>query len=128
MIKILRCGDKIYNYNKSIIVKFVGRRAVLSTGVTNGGYSENLTAIFNNDAKTSPGMGCILKAPTYKEHMEIISRELGLDPKYTSGLGTAADMENMSIVEEKYEELSVTALVTGGIEKMVGVLVILPHM
>ena len=117
MIKILRCGDKIYNYNKSIIVKFVGRRAVLSTGVTNGGYSENLTAIFNNDAKTSPGMGCILKAPTYKEHMEIISRELGLDPKYTSGLGTAADMENMSIVEEKYEELSVTALVTGGIEK-----------
>lgn len=116
MIKNLRCGDKIYNYNKSIIVKFIGRRAVLSTGVINGGYSENLTAIFNNDAKSSPGMGCILKAPTYKEHMEILSKELGLDPEYTSGLGTAADMENVSIIEEKYEELSVTALVTGGIE------------
>lgn len=116
MIKILRCGDKIYNYNKSTVVKFVGRRAVLSTGVINGGYSESLTAIFNHDAKSSPGMGCILKAPTYKEHMELISRELGLDPEYTSGLGTAADMENMSIIEEKYEELSVTALVTGGIE------------
>lgn len=113
---ILKSGDKIYRYNKSVIIKFIGKRAVLSTGVLNGGYSENLTAIFNNDAKSGAGMGCILKAPTYKEHMEILSQELGLDPIFTSGLGTAADMENMSIVEEEYGELSVTALVTGGIE------------
>ena len=116
MLKILDTGDKVYQYNKSVIVKFVGKRGVLSTGIINGGYSENITAIFNNDAKTAPGMGCQLKAPTYKEHMEIIAQELGLDPKYTTGLGTAADMKNMSITVEKYEDLSVTALITGGIE------------
>lgn len=113
---ILDNGDKIYRYNKSVIIKFTGKRAVLSTGVINGGYSEHLTSIFNNDAKTAPGMGCQLKAPTYKEHMEILSQEMGLDPKYTSGLGTAADMENMSIVVERFSNLSVTALVTAGIE------------
>lgn len=115
-MKLLDTGDKIYKYNKSIIIKFTGKRAVLSTGVINGGYTEHLTSIFNNDAKTAPGMGCQLKAPTYKEHMEIISKEMGLDPKYTTGMGTAADMENMCMVQEKYENLSVTALVTAGIE------------
>lgn len=115
-MKTLDIGDKIYSYNKSVIIKFNGKRAVLSTGVINGGYSENLTAIFNHDAKTAPGMGCQLKAPTYKEHMEIISTELGLDFNFTTGIGTAADMKNMSIVMEKHENLSVTALVTAGIE------------
>lgn len=115
-MKLLDTGDKVYRYNKSVIIKFVGKRAVLSTGIINGGYTEHLTSVFNNDAKTAPGMGCQLKAPTYKEHMEIISKEMGLDPYCTTGLGTAADMENMCIVQEKYENLTVTALVTAGIE------------
>lgn len=116
MLKILETGDKVYRYNKSVIVKFAGKRSVLSTGVINGGYSEHLTSVFNNDAKTAPGMGCQLKAPTYKEHMEIIAEELGLNPQYTTGMGTAADMKNMSVTIEKYGDLSVTALITGGIE------------
>ena len=40
-MKILDIGDKIFKYNKSVIIKFIGKRAVLSTGVINGGYSEN---------------------------------------------------------------------------------------
>ena len=115
-MKMLDTGDKIFKYNKSVVIKFIGKRAVLSTGVINGGYSENLTSIFNHDAKTAPGMGCQLKAATYKEHMEIISQEMGLNPKYTTGIATAADMENMCIVVEKFKDLSVTALVTAGIE------------
>ena len=115
-MKMLDTGDKIFKYNKSVAIKFIGKRAVLSTGVINGGYSENLTSIFNHDAKTAPGMGCQLKAATYKEHMEIISQEMGLNPKYTTGIATAADMENMCIVVEKFKDLSVTALVTAGIE------------
>ena len=115
-MKMLDTGDKIFKYNKSVVIKFIGKRAVLSTGVINGGYSENLTSIFNHDAKTAPGMGCQLKAATYKEHMEIISQEMGLNSKYTTGIATAADMENMCIVVEKFKDLSVTALVTAGIE------------
>lgn len=53
MLKILETGDKVYRYNKSVIVKFAGKRSVLSTGVINGGYSEHLTSVFNNDAKTA---------------------------------------------------------------------------
>lgn len=116
LIDTLNTGDKVYIYNKSIVIKFIGKRGVLSTSVLNGGYSEEITSIFNNDAKTSVGMGCKLKAPTYKEHMEVLCKELGLEPKYTTGLGTAADMENMSKSVKKYGDLVVTALITGGIE------------
>ena len=42
-MKMLDTGDKIFKYNKSVVIKFIGKRAVLSTGVINGGYSENLT-------------------------------------------------------------------------------------
>lgn len=116
MRDILTNGDRIYSYNKSIIIKFAGKRGVLSTSVLNGGYTEYLKAVFNNDAKGPTGMGCILKGKTYKEHMEILSEELGLEANFTSGLGTAADMENVSIVEETHENLSVTAIITAGIE------------
>ncbi|MEG0300405.1 adenosylcobinamide amidohydrolase [Cetobacterium sp.] len=116
LIETLNTGDKVYLYNKSIVIKFSGKRGVLSTSILNGGYSEEITAVFNHDAKTAPGMGCKLKAPTYKEHMEIISEELGLNHRFTTGIGTAADMKNISIVKKSYKNLVVTALVTGGIE------------
>lgn len=116
LIETLNTGDKVYLYNKSIIIKFNGKRGVLSTSILNGGYSEEITAVFNHDAKTAPGMGCKLKAPTYKEHMEVISGELGLDYRVTTGIGTAADMKNVAIVKKSYKNLVVTALVTGGIE------------
>ncbi|WP_331548854.1 hypothetical protein [Fusobacterium sp.] len=49
-----------------IIIKFSGKRAVLSTGILNGGYRENISAIFNHDAKAAPGMGCQLRPPLTK--------------------------------------------------------------
>ncbi|MEG0134415.1 MAG: adenosylcobinamide amidohydrolase [Cetobacterium sp.] len=116
LIDTLKNGDRVYRYNKSIIVEFKGKRGTLSTGAINSGYSESLKYIFNHDAKSSPGMGCKLKAPTYTEHMEIIAEELGLNPIYASGIGTAADMENVSIVTKSHGELHVTALITGGVE------------
>lgn len=115
-LRELVTGDRVYTYNKSVVVKFNGERGVLSTGILNGGYSENLQAVFNHDAKSSAGMGCKLKAPTYEEHMKIIAEELGLDFNKTSCIGTAADMENTAFVTERYEDISVTAMVTAGIE------------
>jgi adenosylcobinamide amidohydrolase len=48
--------------------------------------------------------------------MAILSRELGLSPEKSAGLSTAARMENVSIKTETWEKLTVTALVTGGVE------------
>ncbi len=115
-IGVLESGDTIHRYKKSLVVTFKGKRRVLSTAPHNGGYREDLTAVFNNDCTVGAGMAATLKAPTYREHLAVLAGELGLDPEKTAGISTAAQMENAALVTEKWENLSVTALVTGGIE------------
>ena len=58
-----------------------------------------------------------LRAPTYREHLDIIAGEdLGLDPETCTGFCTAASMENVSIQTMEQTYFTVTAIVTGGIE------------
>lgn len=109
-------GDIAYRYEKSIVLFFKGARKVLSTSVFNGGYHENFQAVFNHDGKVGSGMPCEMLADTYTDHMQILAKRIGLDPDMVTGMGTAADMENVAIESLKYKELTVTAIVTGGIE------------
>ena len=109
--------DVLYRYKKSLVLLFGGKRNVLSTGPDNGGYREDLKAVFNHDANPGAGMACVMRGDTYEEHMNVVALEdLGLEPAYCSGLCTAASMENVSIKSLSYEGLVVTAIVTGGIE------------
>ena len=77
---------------------------------------EDITAVFNNDSTIGTGMSSELKAPTYAEHNLVLSAELGLELEHTAGIGTAAQMENVSIKTESFECITVTAIVTGGVE------------
>lgn len=118
MMKIytLPTGEPVHRYSKCIVVPFSGARRVLSTCPLNGGYREDLTAVFNNDGNPGAGMACTLKAPTYEEHMALIADEIGLDREHAAGMSTAASMENVAICTEQFKSLAVTAVVTGGIE------------
>lgn len=109
-------GDVAYRYEKSIVLFFKGVRKVLSTSVFNGGYHENYKAVFNHDGKVGSGMPCEMLADTYTEHMQLLAKRIGLEPDFVTGMGTAADMENVAIESLTYKELTVTAIVTGGIE------------
>jgi adenosylcobinamide amidohydrolase len=109
-------GEEVHRYKKSIVVNFTGRRRVLSTAPYNGGLREDLRAVFNHDATVGAGMAVTLKAPSYAEHMVILSRELGLSPEESAGLTTAAQMENVSVKTETWGKITVTAIVTGGVE------------
>ena len=61
-------------------------------------------------------MPCEMLADTYLEHMCLVSKRLALDPAKVSGMGTAASMENAVVETMSFKELTVTAIVTGGIE------------
>jgi len=111
----LSTGDCIHRFNKSIVIPFEGKRKVLSTSPLNGGYREDLKAVFNNDANPGEGMECKLRAPTHQEHLRLIASELGLDSDKTAGIDTAASMNNVSIKMEDFEGLSVSAIVTAGV-------------
>ncbi len=109
-------GDTLRRRDQALIVTFNGPRDVLSTSAFNGGFRDNLKYVFNQDCKEDGRKNTPLKAPTYEEHMRLIATGLGLDPQYACGLSTAADMENVSIQSETYDDLTVTAVVTGGID------------
>ena len=112
----LSTGDEVYFYDKSIVICFQGKRRVLSTSLYNGGYHEDFTAVYNYDAKQGAGMPCEMLADNYVDHMQLISQRLALAPEKVSGMSTAASMENVAVEVLKHKELTVTAIVTGGIE------------
>jgi adenosylcobinamide amidohydrolase len=113
----LSSGEEVRRYQKSIVIPFNGKRKVLSAAPHNGGYREDLTAVFNSDCTIDEKKTIALLAPTYGEHMALLSAELGLDPKTSAGLITSAQMENVSIKTETCHGTGVTAIVTGGIDK-----------
>ena len=116
VLTTLSTGEEVHFYRKSIVIAFKGNRKVLSTSPDNGGLREDLKAVFNNDGTRGAGIASTLRAPTYAKHMALVASELGLDPLTTAGISTAAQMENVSIKSKTYKEITVTAIVTGGIE------------
>lgn len=116
IIHNLENGDKVYRFDRNITIPFSGERKVLGTSPHNGGYRENIKTIFNHDACCGLGVASKMKGDTFREHMIHTIEEIGLDVETTTGMETAAHMENVSIKENTYEDLTVTAIVTGGID------------
>lgn len=92
---------------------------VISTSVRNGGQQEQIRYLINHQscepAKHQErhdymvGMGL----PAYHD---VTCRELDLDPATVALMGTAANMNNVAVVQKSFDEQSVTAVVTGGVE------------
>ena len=59
---------------------------------------------------------CEMLGNTYEEDLNIHTKELGIDPQTATALSTAAWTELCAVEKICYQELSVTAAVTGGID------------
>jgi len=112
----LETGDEIHRRQDSLILTFQDKRKVLSTSHLNGGYREDLTAVWNHNINSGLGLKEDITTGNYQEHMRLVATALGLDPKRSAGLLTAARMENAAIHSQTYEDLTVTAAVTAGID------------
>ncbi|MBN2110985.1 MAG: adenosylcobinamide amidohydrolase [Methanosarcinaceae archaeon] len=109
-------GEKVYRRFDSIVVMLPGGRSTLTTSWVNGGYREDLQAIFNHHVPRGKHEPKDLDGGSIPAYIEYISKNLGLDPDRTSGLLTAACMENVAMVTRSFRGVEVTAIVTGGIE------------
>ncbi len=109
-------GEILTQGKKSLVLSFPSKRLVLSTSIYNGGIREDLTAVFNYDCKSEETGRCELRAENYKEDLRLTALDLGLDPKHTTGLSTAAQMKNAAQFSESFEGVTVTAIATGGID------------
>lgn len=109
-------NDRIYRDGHVVYLYFGGQRDVLSTAASNGGYQKDLTVLFNYDCCHDGTVEATMKAETLEEHMEILAKEFGLDPKKAAGGSTAVPMKCLAVESEIYGEVQVTAVVTAGLQ------------
>ena len=109
-------GEKIYRCHDSIVVKLPENRNALTTSWINGGYRENIDAVFNHQLK-EPGENNPdgLEGLSVQDYMNVTAKRLGLNPENVSGLITSAEMKHVAISSKRFRNIEVTAVVTGGI-------------
>ncbi|WP_295722519.1 adenosylcobinamide amidohydrolase [uncultured Methanobrevibacter sp.] len=109
--------DEIYLNHDSIVVKFQTKKNGIVTSWLNGGYREDLTAVFNHQLSQENidkyYNGGILK------FLEKLSKDyfkqLNLNNENLSGMVTSADINKYSIAIESYDKIEVVAITTAGV-------------
>jgi adenosylcobinamide amidohydrolase len=96
---------------------------VLSTSQVNGGLCEHVTHLVNHQscegAAHRERLDAIVAMGQIAYHHQVC-QELGLNPQTTATMGTAANMQYAATVSAEYEEFSVTAIVTAGVQGNAG--------
>lgn len=109
----LNSGIKVFRVDDCIIVKLPENNNLLTTSWINGGYKENLEAVYNHQLGQKEIDA--LENRSISDYMYKKAEQLDLNPKNVTGLLTAANIDNVAISKKCYRELEVTAIVTGGV-------------
>ncbi|MBP1910542.1 adenosylcobinamide amidohydrolase [Methanolobus bombayensis] len=109
-------NEKIYRYSDSILVSLPEGRKTLTTSWLNGGFREDIRTIFNHTIPKGKHAPRELEGGTVPAYLGIIAKRLGADPETSSGLLTAANMDNVAIITKSFRGVEVTAVMTAGIE------------
>lgn len=107
-------GDHLTCTEQAAIFRFSGPRTVLSTGANGGGTRTDLTAAFNYCDCQSASVCQPMEGKNLQEHQRVVARRLGLDPEHTTGLDTAANLDNMVVVTKRCKDVQITAAVSAG--------------
>ena len=116
LIETLPTGDKLHKYHRCLVALLEGKKKVLSTSMHNGGYREDLTAIFNHDVNPGPGRLSEYMTQDEESRKKFITEELGLDYDKVAYMATIVSMDNAVVSTQTYDELTVTAVATASVE------------
>ncbi|MDD1695185.1 MAG: adenosylcobinamide amidohydrolase, partial [Methanoregula sp.] len=87
-------GETVERMDDAVAIRFPGLRNVLSTSWMNGGYREDLKAVFNHQISLEACNTCHAGDGSVQQYLEGVARNLGLDPETATGLITRAEMKN----------------------------------
>lgn len=109
-------GETVYRDGTSIVADLPPGRAVLSTSWLNGGYREGIRMVFNHHLPEPACRSDMLEGGTIEGYLRLTAVRLGFDPDLSTGMLTKADMCNAAVAAHTFRNLTVTAVVTGGID------------
>lgn len=109
-------GDRVLLQEDTLVLHFAGTRRTVSTSVFNGGCREDLRAVFNHHLPPDKCTPDALPGGSVQNYFAHLSAGLNLPCDRTSGMLTAAKMENAVIRTATFRRLEVTAVVTAGVD------------
>ncbi|MDR1085959.1 MAG: adenosylcobinamide amidohydrolase [Deltaproteobacteria bacterium] len=97
--------------HRSLVIRFLRPQDVISTS---GGAFTGIEVIGNSysPAPTWP----IYHRLSYEGSLDILHQVLKLDRQKSALLGTGADLNNLAVTTKKHKDLTVTSLITAGVE------------
>jgi adenosylcobinamide amidohydrolase len=106
-------------HGRFLVVDLHGPHAVLSTSVRNGGQTEHVRHLVNH--QSCEGSGHAERARVITEngqeaYHDLVCAEMGVAPEQSAVMGTAANMHYATIVSERDLDVTVTAIVTAGVQ------------
>ncbi len=110
----LNRGDKI------IYARFLEPHLVLSTCRTGGGLRRRLEYVLNYQSCEPANHNRRLFRLDPQVCLQMICEPHGLSAAGCAAMGTAANMRHAAFISEKFRDLEVTAVVTGGVETNAG--------
>ncbi|MDR2422200.1 MAG: adenosylcobinamide amidohydrolase [Deltaproteobacteria bacterium] len=110
-------GLEIHREEKLVYGRFLTPHAVLSTSRHNGGYREDLKYLCNHQScePAAHSRGSLVLVDPAAYQAQVLAPH-DLPPERSALLGTAANMRLLTIKAESFEELTVAAAATGGVE------------
>lgn len=110
---------ELHRDDKFVSLRFLRPFRVISTSPANGGVVDDLAVVFNHQCCEPAGhqMEQLMRAHRRPLlYNAYLLADHGLAGRTAAGLGTAANMNNLCIAEERSRELHVVAFATGGVE------------
>ncbi|NLI83316.1 MAG: adenosylcobinamide amidohydrolase [Deltaproteobacteria bacterium] len=116
-------GVEIHREDKVIYARLLAPHRVLSTCGAAGGMRDDLDYLYNHQScephgHERPSHGWAWSDP--ERYRRMTCQRYGLPDDRCAGLGTAADMLHASIKVERFRDLEVVAVCTGGVETNAG--------
>ena len=113
-------GVTLDRKEKALIAHFPGPYGVISTSTADGGLQRGMEYAINFQSCE----GCKHEvSANYRDsrlYRRYVCEPLGVPPEKAVMMGTAANMHFAAIVSRSFEDLEVTAVVTGGVESNAG--------
>jgi adenosylcobinamide amidohydrolase len=112
-------GARVRRHGRFLVVDLLTPHDVISTSARNGGEADHVRHVMNHQSCEGAGHEARAHAMTggsVESYHEAVCAEAGIPPDETALMGTAANMHYAALVTAADEDLSVTAIVTAGVQ------------
>src|ERR1700677_4913119 len=102
-----------------LVTELLMPHRVLSTSACNGGQSDDIRYLVNHqscEGSAHHERHVVMLELGQERYHHAVCEELGLDPEHVATMGTAANMNYATVVQRGDEDVTVTAIVTAGVQ------------